>query len=296
MGENHDLGYSNSSLISAAFADMVKGKKTLKPTTIDIGSLPNPIFHDNKPSMELPLEFFQEGCAIWNHSLIGRLHLKAKSFDVVTKSLEDQWNLGPGKVKFTPMNKGFFIIKFSSEEDKVKIRDGKTWKINQQELRLQDWFPWFDPDKESSSHATVWVNFPGLYVELWTEKILLSLGKNLGNPIMVDKKTLNRDYGCYATVLVDIDFVKTVPDSIHVTVGGRSFEQFVELQKIPKFFSHCKIFGHVESDCRQKTKKNHHVNPTKSIQKWQPVKDKIMQGATNVHSTIFVENNPVQLR
>ncbi|XP_026399672.1 uncharacterized protein LOC113295556 [Papaver somniferum] len=300
MGEQSVPVSSTSLRNSISFADMVKGKQIQNHSIIDISSLLNPVFHDDKPSMEIPLDFFQEGCAAWNFSLIGRLDFRVSRFTDVKKSLEDQWSLGPGRVKFTPMYKGFFIIKFSTEEDKLKIRD-KTWKIDQQELHLRDWFPWFDPNKEISSHAAVWVDFPVLYVELWTEKVLLSLGKNLGTPIMVDKNTLNHEYGCYAAILIDIDFTKKVPDSIHVTVDGRSFDQFVELQKIPKFCSCCRIVGHVESDCRRKTKKNPLDNPAKSNLKWQPVNKTMREAKVPEDTNVLgvnqnsVDNNSVSL-
>ncbi|XP_026430543.1 uncharacterized protein LOC113327581 [Papaver somniferum] len=97
--------------------------------------------------------------------------------------------------------------------------------------------------------------FPELPVELWTEKSLLSIGKILGNPIVVDEKTLKLDYGFYASVLIDIDFAKHIPERIHITSGGKEFWQYIDIQKYPKFCSKCNIIGHVDAECKKKSTK-----------------------------------------
>ncbi|XP_026443832.1 uncharacterized protein LOC113343979 [Papaver somniferum] len=122
------------------------------------------------------------------------------------------------------MNRGFFIIKLLTQEDKEKVyREGNkdTWIVNEHPLRLIEWYPGFDADKQCTSHSTVWVKFPGLPVEMWVEKTLLALGKTLGTPIVVDKRTLNHEYGDYASVLIDIDFAKLNTDSAYVEAECR---------------------------------------------------------------------------
>ncbi|XP_026445435.1 uncharacterized protein LOC113346043 [Papaver somniferum] len=153
------------------------------------------------------------------------------------------------------MNRGFFIIKLLTREDKENFyREGNKdpWIVNEQPLRLIEWYPWFDADKQCTSHSTVWVKFPGLPVEMWVEKTLLALGKSLGTPIVVDKRTLNHKYGHYASVLIDIDFAKLNTDYVYVEAGGRNFLQPFKILKRPKYCSKCKIVGHLDSECRKK--------------------------------------------
>ncbi|XP_026378635.1 uncharacterized protein LOC113273081 [Papaver somniferum] len=114
-----------------------------------------------------------------------------------------------------------------------------------------NFYPNFDLEKQTTSHATVWVSFPGLYIELWTKKILLSIAKILGKPIAIDQKTLDHDVGNYAAVLIDIDFAKEIPKRIYQTTNGKKFWQYIEIQDLEniKFCTHCKFMGHKFENC-----------------------------------------------
>lgn len=79
----------------------------------------------------------------------------------------------------------------------------------------------------------------------------MTLGKGLGTPIGVDQRTINREHGYFANVLVDIDLAKPVPDRINSKEeGGKEFMQPVEIPKLPSFCNHCKWIGHVITQCR----------------------------------------------
>ncbi|XP_026442640.1 uncharacterized protein LOC113342258 [Papaver somniferum] len=224
------MSASNTTLKSASFVSIVKGNKTLTvervvggkthiTTTVDVSSFPNPTTKEGKPAVVIPHDFFMEGCEIWRFSLIGRIIFKGVDFNDIKTSLEEQWKLGEGRVQFVPLNRGFFIIKLLSQEDKDRVFTEEGWMVKQQKLRFIEWYPGFDVNKPPSSRANVWVRFPGLPIELWVEKTLLSLG----NPIVVDSRTLNHEYGHFASVLIDIDFATHDADEIHVAVDGRNF-------------------------------------------------------------------------
>ncbi|XP_026383917.1 uncharacterized protein LOC113279435 [Papaver somniferum] len=176
-------GIKNPNGSHGSFADILKGKKTLIPTYVDLSRLPNPTLKEEK------------------------------------------------------------------------ICNGTAATVNNHLLKLIDWYPGFKPNKQRSSHAAVWVMFPDLPVELWTEKSLLSIGKILGNPIVVDEKTLQLDYGFYASVPIDIDFAKHIPERIHLTSGGQEFWKYIDIQKYPKFCSKCNIVGHNDAECKKQSAK-----------------------------------------
>ncbi|XP_026399080.1 uncharacterized protein LOC113294925 [Papaver somniferum] len=143
-----------------------------------------------------------------------------------------------------------------------------------------DWYPGFDPERQKTSHANVWVHFPGLHAELWMEKNLLSMGKVLGNPIVVDQRTLTLEFENFTSVLVDIYFAKHIPDRIRLTAGGRTFWQNLDIPKPPKFCLKCCIIGHTDKECRkqsqqeeQSTKVDASANG-ESSQGWQEAKNK----------------------
>ncbi|XP_026459465.1 uncharacterized protein LOC113360139 [Papaver somniferum] len=149
------------------------------------------------------------------------------------------------------MTKGYFIIKLVSTEDKECVWHGETWVIQNQQLRVFNFYPNFDPERQNTTRVTVWVSFPGLYIELWTKKILLSIAKILGKPIAIDQKTLYHDVGNYAAVTIDIDFAKMIPKRIRLKANGKEFWQYVEIQDLEniKFCTHYKFMGHKFENC-----------------------------------------------
>lgn len=150
-----------------------------------------------------------------------------------------------------PLGKGYFMIRFSCEDDLVKIWSGGPWKFENQLLRLTKWEPDFDPDIQRISHAIVWVKFPKLKQQYWDYEILMSMGRCLGYPIGIDKPTTERDFGFYVSVLVDLDLSKHIPNQILVEVpNGVDFLQDVEFSKLPKFCAHCKCLGHLMNECK----------------------------------------------
>ncbi|XP_026443521.1 uncharacterized protein LOC113343609 [Papaver somniferum] len=205
-----------------SFADTVTGRKTLNPTTIDLSTLPNPTLKEGEPALQIPTDLYQEGCKRFQHSLIARLDFTGLKFNEVKQTLMEQWKFSSIHCSFIPMSKCFFIVRLTNEADKEMIR-GSKWMVNQHQLRMIDWYPGFNPEKQRTSHAATWVRFPGLHMELWTERSLLTIGKALGTPIVVDHRTLDLEYGHFAVVLVDIDFAKHIPERIHLSAGGRKF-------------------------------------------------------------------------
>ncbi|XP_026442638.1 uncharacterized protein LOC113342256 [Papaver somniferum] len=165
--------------------------------------------------------------------------------------VKEQWGIGTGRCKLVPVTKGFFIIKLISKEDKERVWHGDSWTVQQQTLRVFNFYPNFDPERQNTSCASVWVSFPGLYIELWTKRILLSIAKILGKPIAIDQKTLDHDVGNYANVLIDIDFAKPIPKRIRLKANSNEFWQYVEVQDLEniKFCTHYKFIGHKFENC-----------------------------------------------
>lgn len=124
-----------------------------------------------------------------------------------------------GDWKMIPLGNGFFMLKLNSQDECVKIWS-QAWKFDNQVVRFIKWSPEFDPDSQKSSKALLWVRFPKLRQQFWDYELLMTLGKALGNPIGVDQRTISREYGYFANVLIDIDLAKPVPDMIIVKEEG----------------------------------------------------------------------------
>ncbi|KAF6172691.1 hypothetical protein GIB67_042014 [Kingdonia uniflora] len=117
-------------------------------------------------------------------------------------------------------------------------------------MRITPWNPNFSIDKHNNTNALIWYKFQGFPMELWSHKIVMSLGKTLGTPIHLDHSTMNKVCGYNACVLVDIDLSKSIPKKVLIEVEGEIINQEVILHMIPKYCGHCSNIGHIIAECK----------------------------------------------
>ncbi|KAL5730189.1 hypothetical protein ACHQM5_003041 [Ranunculus cassubicifolius] len=143
------------------------------------------------------------------------------------------------------------MFRLHSREDFVRIWS-QVWKIGEQVLHFTKWTQDFDTDKQRTTNALVWVQFPKLGQKYWDYEGLMMIGKGLGTPVGVDQRTIDRDYGYFANVLVDIDISKPVPSVVNVQEeDGGYFTQDVYIPRLPQFCNHCKSVVHNVYHCRR---------------------------------------------
>ncbi|KAF9611587.1 hypothetical protein IFM89_033591 [Coptis chinensis] len=212
---------------------------------IDTSLLPSPGEQGGFPSIQLFDEDLEKGRDFCKQGLVGRLDLSKLKLDKVRSSVTNLWRL-QGTWFMTPLGKGYIMFRFECLEDYQKVWDQGAWKVENQILRLSKWSPNFSTEKETQSHAAVWVRFPGLPLEYWEIRNLLALGRAVGRPIHVDETTAKRELGYYASVLVDIDLSKSILKKVWIKSKKYNigFWQPIKLGKTPEFCSHCKGVGH----------------------------------------------------
>ncbi|KAF6149716.1 hypothetical protein GIB67_038116, partial [Kingdonia uniflora] len=176
----------------------------------------------------IPRVELSESISTYQYSLIGRLDLQKIKLVTIQAYARTNWKI-KGTCKLIPIGKGFFIIKLESEEDKIYIWSRGPWMVEQMPMRLIPWNPFFSVDRHCNSNALIWCKFPGLPIEMWSKKIIMSLRKTLGTPIQLDHATRNQDYEYHADMLVDIDLSKPIPDHILLEVEGNIIKQEVLL-------------------------------------------------------------------
>jgi hypothetical protein len=127
------------------------------------------------------------------------------------------------------------------------------WNLNPGLLKLFPWTKEFNSSTQKNSSAQVWMRIYGLGHEYWRPKILFAIASSVGTPICTDSNTgkpmLERTFGHFARVLVDIDL--TIELKYKVLVERKGFAMFVELdyEKIPDYCSICKMVGHNDGNC-----------------------------------------------
>jgi hypothetical protein len=117
------------------------------------------------------------------------------------------------------------------------------------------WSKDFNPRVQQNVSAQVWVRFYGLSQEYWRPNILFAIASSVGTPICIDavtaKPMMERTFGQFVRVLVDMDLSQTL--RYKVLVERKGFAFFVELdyENLPHFCSHCKVIGHHVGNCKK---------------------------------------------
>jgi hypothetical protein len=86
--------------------------------------------------------------------------------------------------------------------------------------------------------------------EYWRHCTLFKITSAIGTHLALDNATLNRTFGHYARVLVDIDFSKHLFEEILVEREGCAFKLGIVYERLPAFCYHCNVIGHDISACK----------------------------------------------
>lgn len=57
-------------------------------------------------------------------------------------------------------------------------------------------------------------------MEYWRPSILYAIGRGIGSPLKIDRKTLDREIGFFARVLIDVDLAKNIPEKFSFREGS----------------------------------------------------------------------------
>ncbi|KAK2401739.1 hypothetical protein QL285_051308 [Trifolium repens] len=131
-----------------------------------------------------------------------------------------------------------------------------AWNLTPGLLKLFAWTTDFNPGVQHQTSAQVWIRIFGLSQEYWRQNILFAVASSIGIPICTDsftnKPMLERTFGHYARVLVDVDLAQDLVYKILVERKGYAFFVDVEHENLPPYCDHCKIIGHRFDNCKRR--------------------------------------------
>jgi hypothetical protein len=161
-----------------------------------------------------------------------------------------------GKWGIISLGKGYYEFSFSSLEDMRSVRSVSSWNLAPGMLKLFAWNPDFNPSLQQQSSAQVWIRIHGLSQEYWRPKILFAIASSVGTPICLDafsnKPMLERSFGHYARVLVDVNLLQELRFGVLVERKGFAFFVDIEYENLPEFCSYCSSIGHHADVCKKK--------------------------------------------
>ncbi|XP_058765590.1 uncharacterized protein LOC131639102 [Vicia villosa] len=240
---------------------------------IPLSQLPNPVIKGDKPSITIPEEEYEAGIAECKNNLHGRVLWQKGSTPLTVAALKEKLAISWSEVRnwgMLSLGKGYYEFNFASPDDMRRVRAFGTINLNPGSLKLFAWTKDFNPALQSNTSAQVWIRLFGLSQEYWRPRIVFAIASCVGTPICIDaassKSRIDRTFGQYVRVLVDMDLTKDLNHNVLVERKGFAFFADIEYENIPSFCEHCKKLGHLRQDCKAMMK---HMNT--SAQRTKPI-------------------------
>ncbi|XP_058746831.1 uncharacterized protein LOC131619788 [Vicia villosa] len=245
---------------SKSFAQILKGV-----CNIPLSQLPNPVIKGDRPSITIPEEEYEAGIAECKNNLHGRVLWPKGSTPLTVLALKEKLSLLWPDVQnwgVLSLGKGYYEFTFANTEDMRRVRASGAISLHPGSLKLFAWTKDFNPSLQSNTSAQVWVRFFGLSQEYWRPRILFAIASCVGTPICIDaassKSRMDRTFGQYVRVLIDMDLTKPLNHNVLVERTGFAFFADIEYENLPHFCEHCRKIGHAMHDCKMLQK---HVAP-----------------------------------
>ena len=231
----------------------VLGLESCNPSSSS--SLPLPSRKGDFMSISIYPKEHQERVKFFDSALIGRLMLsrgdKPWTVDDLKNRLQEIWK-PRGSWFMSCMGKGFFTFRFATIEERDRIWSLPMPPLKPGVIRLQQWTPFFNPYKQRTTTAQVWVRFYELGTEYYYPRLLWNLARCLGTPLKIDQRTLDGSFTHFARILVEIDLSKDLETHVQIDHGeGLCVYSSVGYERIPEFCKNCNMVGHAMVQCRK---------------------------------------------
>ncbi|XP_042499722.1 uncharacterized protein LOC122077891 [Macadamia integrifolia] len=191
---------------------------------------------------------------LWDNTLLGNFVGRRPPFSVVKEALLKQWSCSGG-TEVLLLESGFFVFRFSAEEDKLRVLERGLWIVERKPIILRPWSPYLNLAWSSLSSIPAWVNLPGLPFHLWIEEALTIIESNIGIPLFTDRWTKTKERLSYAQLCVDISADKDLIDMVEIMEErGSCYPQSVIHDRRTIRCYHCKLFGHSKDKCAMQVK------------------------------------------
>ncbi|KAI9094751.1 hypothetical protein K1719_026557 [Acacia pycnantha] len=112
-------------------------------------------------------------------------------------------------MRVTPLSNGYFLVSFSSTEDRdFALQEGPRM-IADHYVLVQRWRPNFNPWRaDNQKRVAVWVRIPDLPYELYNVESIRRIENMIGRTLKIDRTTAFSEKGGFARVCVEVDLQK----------------------------------------------------------------------------------------
>ncbi|PKU74870.1 RNA exonuclease 1 [Dendrobium catenatum] len=231
----------------------------------DSSSAPKVFNFSNHPSEPENIPFSSDKLAKggddWSLCLVGYSIGRRPFYEALLGAINKTWTL-KGSLQLLSLSDGFFLLRFSCEEDYDMAWSKGVWFLLGKPFVLQKWHPKFKPKRENFATVPIWVKIHDLPLACWNSEGISRIASKIGVPLAADHLTEQKTRLTFARVCVLVDCNATYPDVIKVSLDGDIVELKVQYEWRPVPCDHCKSLVHYSSSCPQnpKSAENDQVN------------------------------------
>ncbi|PKU80578.1 hypothetical protein MA16_Dca011702 [Dendrobium catenatum] len=217
---------------------------SFKPATFPVS------FFSPSQKLSFKADDLSEGKSVWNSALIGYSLGPRPYYERLLKAMQRLWTL-KGSMKLLSLADGFFLLKFSTEEDLEMVLSGGPWFLLGKPFILQRWSPRFKPKRDESTPIPIWIKIVDFPLVLWTPTGISKISSYIGVPISVDALTASRSRLTFARVCVLITKDSVLHDEIPIDIDGEDLTLKVFYDWKPDKCEGCGSLIHPFSLCPQ---------------------------------------------
>ncbi|KAL0909311.1 hypothetical protein M5K25_020164 [Dendrobium thyrsiflorum] len=202
---------------SRSFKDVVSSStfagETLSPLTLSVFKGVSVVLLSDDEVLKLTFPF--------QFTLVGKFFMRRPNMDYVRHffrnlKLSSFYSIGL-------LDSRHVAIQLSNDLNYSRVFARRYYYISNCQMRLLNWMLFLDI-REESPIVPIWISFTNLRLHFFNPRVLHALGSIFGMPLQTDQATTSKTRPSVARVLV-------------------------KFEKVPEFYTHCKVHGHAMSDC-----------------------------------------------
>lgn len=138
----------------------------------------------------------------------------------IMEKTKNDWKHLKGRVDYVDLGDEWLVYMFTNEQDNEFVWRERPWFIQGLNLVLKPWEPFLDAYTNEISRVDQWIRNPRLPMELWDDKNLRIILREIGEVIKLDHYTMLKQRGEYARVCCNIDVTKSLRDRVNLNAFG----------------------------------------------------------------------------
>ena len=187
QGEGGSSVARNLELTGPVKWSAVVADKSLKAKGTSLKFVP-PMVKEGKRYAQLDKTKVESLTEIWVTDVILYVVGQTPSIGSVTRFIEQTWN-NVAKPTLFLHEKGYFLIKFASLEDRNEILYSGPHMLNSRPMIIKAWSPSFDFQAKVLRVIPLWVRLYNLLLNCWGFESLSRIGSMIGVPLFADECT-----------------------------------------------------------------------------------------------------------